>query len=464
MAEPKSYDLVVIGGGPAGYVGAIRASQLGLSACVIEKGKPGGVCLNIGCIPSKALIQQAEIFMSGKHLEALGVTVDAAGFDYRRVFEKSRNASDTLSKGVSFLLKKNKVDLISGTAKLAGKQEVALDDGAVLKGKFILIATGSRPIELPAFPFDEKNVLSSNEALMLEELPKKIIILGGGVIGCEFAHIMNAFGTDVTIVEMLDRILPMDDPDMSSVLARSFKKRGIRMMTATKAISMKQADGTVALTLEDPEGKTSEETANKLLVVVGRRPNTEDLGLKEVGIESEKGFITVGDYYRTSVDTVYAAGDVIASPLLAHVASKEAEIAVEHIAGLSPEPAIEPDLIPAAVYTEPQIASFGLNEAQAKEKNITFKTASFPYRGAGKAVAVEKPDGLVKVVFDPDTQEILGAQVAGAEATELIHEILLAKAGELLPEDIAKMIHAHPTFSEAVMEAFRAVDGWAIHI
>lgn len=464
MADAKSYDLVVIGAGPAGYVGAIRAAQLGLSACVIEKDKPGGVCLNIGCIPSKALIQQAEIFLSGKNLEDMGVKIDRSGLDYRRVFEKSRKASDSLTKGVAFLLKKNKIDLITGTARLSGKQEVVLDNGTKLTGKSILIATGSRPIELPAFPFDEKTVLSSNGALMLDELPERMVILGGGVIGCEFAHILNAFGTEVTIVEMLAQILPMDDPEISSVLARAFKKRGIRMLTSAKALSMKQEGGVVAVTVEDADGKTTVETADKLLVVVGRRPNTEDLGLEEVGIETEKGFIPVGDFYRTDTETIYAAGDVTSSPLLAHVASKEAEIAVEHMAGHNPEPKIDPATIPSAVYTDPQVASFGLNELQAKEKNISFKTASFPYRGAGKAVAVDKSDGFVKIVFDPETSEILGAQIVGAEATELIHEILLAKTGELLPEDIAKMIHAHPTFSEAVMEAFRAVEGWAIHI
>jgi dihydrolipoamide dehydrogenase len=463
MAENKSFDIVFIGGGPAGYVGAIRASQLGFAACVVEKDKPGGVCLNIGCIPSKALIHQAESFLEIEGLESMGITVDISGFNYSKVFEKSRKAADSLSKGVNFLLKKNNVELLKGSAKLSGQHEVSIDDGTVITGKHIVIATGSRPVELPPFPFDETTILSSNGALMLEELPKSLLILGGGVIGCEFAHIMSAFGTEVTIVEMLPRILPMEDPETAEVLARSFKKRGIKMLTGTKAVSLEKEKQGVRLTVEQ-DGKKSVESGEKLLVVVGRRPNTEDLGLEAIGIELERGFVSVGDYYETSAKDVYAVGDVTSSPLLAHVASKEAEIAVEHIGGHNPIPRIDPASVPSAVYTDPQVAGFGLNEETAEASGRQYETASFPYRGAGKAMAIEKPEGLVKIIFDPDTREILGAQLVGAEATELVHEILLAKQSELLPEDIAGMIHAHPTLSEAVMEAGRAAEGWAIHI
>jgi len=463
MTEEQSYDIAFLGGGPAGYVGAIRATQLGLSACVIEKDKPGGVCLNIGCIPSKALIHQAETFKNISGLEALGVKVDISGFQYRKAFEKSRKAADTLSRGVSFLLKKNKVELIPGTGKITAGNRITLDNGTEIQAKHIVVATGSRPIEIPAFPFDEETVLSSNGALMLEELPESLLILGGGVIGCEFAHIMNAFGVKVTIVEMLNRILPMEDPDTAEVLAKSFKKRKIDMLVGTKAVSMEKSDKGVRLTLEKDGTQTAVE-ADKLLVVVGRRPNTEDLGLEDLGITLEKGFVPVGDYYKTSVEGVYAVGDVVSTPLLAHVASKEAEIVAEHIAGENTAAKINPALIPSAVYTEPQVAGFGLNSETARESGVSFETVTFPYRGAGKSVAVEKPDGLVKILFDPETKEILGAQLAGAEATELVHEILLAKSSELLPEDIATMIHAHPTLSEAVMEAARTVEGWPIHM
>ncbi len=463
MAKDKSFDIAFIGGGPAGYVGAIRASQLGLSVCVIEMDKPGGVCLNIGCIPSKALIHQAESFLEIRNLEEMGVKVDVSGFNYTSVFQKSRSAADTLSKGVDFLLKKNKVELIAGRGKITGKNEVTVDGKTRIDAKNIIVATGSRPIELPPFPFDEKTVLSSNGALMLEKLPKSLLILGGGVIGCEFAHIMNAFGTEVTIVEMIDRILPMEDPETAEVLARSFKKRKINMLTGTKALSLESGKDGVALTVER-DGESSVEKAQKLLVVVGRRPNTEDLGLEDLGIEFERGFVPVGDYYETKVSGIFAVGDVTASPLLAHVASKESEIAVEHIAGKDPVRRIDPDMIPTAVYTDPQVAGFGIKEDDAKASGRAFETVSFPYRGSGKAVAVEKTEGLVKIVFDPETKEILGAQLVGADATELVHEILLAKSSELLPEDIATMIHAHPTLSEAVMEAARAAEGWAIHI
>jgi dihydrolipoamide dehydrogenase len=463
MTESRSFDVALIGGGPAGYVGAIRASQLGLSACVVEMDKPGGVCLNIGCIPSKALIHQAESFLDIKNLEAMGVKVDTSGFDYGTVFRKSRKAADSLSKGVNFLLKKNKVELFTGRGRITGKNEVTIDGKTTISAKHIVVATGSRPIELPPFPFDEETVLSSTGALMLEELPKSLLILGGGVIGCEFAHILSAFGTEVTIVEMLDRILPMEDPETGEVLARSFKKRKIRMLTGTKAVSLEKKDDGVELTVEN-DGVTTVQKAQKLLVVVGRRPNTEDIGLDDLGIEVERGFVPVGDYGETKVSGIYAVGDVTSSPLLAHVASKESEIAVEHIAGKNPPPRIDPDMIPSAVYTDPQIAGFGMKEETAKASGRAFETVSFPYRGAGKSVAIEKPDGLVKIIFDPETKEILGAHLAGAEATELVHEILLAKASELLPEDIATMIHAHPTLSEAVMEAARAAEGWAIHV
>lgn len=465
MAETKEYDVVVIGAGPGGYVGAIRASQLGLSACVVEKEKPGGVCLNIGCIPSKALIHQARIYSDREALEAMGVTVDTSGLDYSVVFKKSRAAADRLSRGVGSLLKKNNVDVVSGTAEITGADEVGVNGERTIRGKNILIATGSRPVELPDFPFDEETILSSNGALMLEELPESIVILGGGYIGCEFAYVMNAFGVDVTIVEMLDHLLPMEDEDAATQLTRAFKKRGIAMHTSTKALSMNKKSGSVEVEIQPEDGETSTLSAEKLLVVVGRRPNTQNIGLERIGIETDRrGFVPVGDYYQTETGSVYAVGDVVNSPLLAHVAFKEAEIAAEHMAGKAKETRVDPNTVPAAVYTEPQVAGFGVNERTAREQGIKYETATFPYRGAGKSVAIEQPDGFVKLLLAPDTHEILGAGIVGAEATELIHEILLAKKAELLPEDIATMIHAHPTLSEAVMEAHRAAEGWAIHV
>lgn len=469
MAEKKSYDILFLGAGPAGYVGAIRAAQLGLNVGVIEKDKPGGVCLNIGCIPSKALIHQAHMYKNLEALEKLGVKADTSGFDYGKVFKASRAAATKLSKGVAYLLKKNKVEYIEGKGKLAGKGTIELDSGKTLEAKNIILAAGSRPIEIPGFEFDGETILSSDHALMLEKLPKSLLILGGGAIGCEFAYIMNSFGVEVTVVEMMEHLLPAEDKDIVEVLEKSFKKSGITVRTKTKASSVTKKKNTAEVVLSGEDGSEETVQAKQVLVVVGRKPAADDIGLDSVGIETEKGFIPVGDYYQTDAEGVFAVGDLTSSPLLAHVASKEAEIAVEYIAekagkGEVPEKKADPLSIPSAVYSEPQVAGFGYTEERAKEEGANFKTAQFPYRGAGKAVAMEEPEGLVKIIFDSETKEIMGARVVGVEATEIVHELLLARHSELLPEDIATMVHAHPTVSEAVMEAARAAEGWAIHI
>lgn len=456
------YDLLIIGSGPGGYVAGIRASQLGLKVAVIEKDKPGGVCLNIGCIPSKALIHQAHVYSQIKELEDMGLKVDTSGFDYSKVFQKSRGAATSLSGGITFLLKKNKIEYITGEAKISGQHEISLDNGKKLTAKNIMIATGSSPRAIPSFPIDEKTVLTSNGALMLEKLPKKVVILGSGAIGMEFAYVWNAFGVEVEIVELLDRVLPIEDDEIGKFIKKTFEKRGVKFHLGTMAKSLEHQGDIVKITV-DTNGKESTIETEMVLVAIGRVPNSQNLGLETVGIKTEKGFIKVGDYYRTNLANIYAIGDVIHSPLLAHVASKEGEIAVEHMAGHKTLTTIDPLLIPSAVYCEPQVASFGYNERTAKEAGVTYKTASFPYRGAGKSVAIGRSEGMVKVLFDPKHKEILGAHITGAEATELIHEILLAKQTELLPEDIATMVHAHPTLSEVVMEVMRAAEGWAIH-
>lgn len=457
------YDVLVIGAGPGGYVAAIRASQLGLKAAVIERDKPGGVCLNWGCIPSKSLIHQAEVFRSISELEGMGLKVDQSGFDYQKVYAKSRAAAESLSKGVQFLLKKNQISLISGEAKITGANEVTLNDGSKHTAKNILIATGARPRQIPSFSIDEKRILTSTGILMLEALPKRMLVLGSGAIGMEFAFVMNAFGVEVHVVEMLDRVLPIEDEEASQIVQKSFQKRGIKFSTGTKASSVKDNGDSFVVTLEGKGEALSELETDTILVAVGRAPNTENLGLENVGVETDRGFITIKDYYQTTVPSIYAIGDVVNSPLLAHVASKEGEIAVEHMAGHNPEVRLDPLLIPGATYCEPQIASFGYPEWKAKEEGIKYEKAVFPYRGAGKSVAIEKTEGLVKVLFDPETKEILGGHVVGADATELIHELLLAKSAELLPEDLATMVHAHPTLSESIMEVMRAVEGWVIH-
>jgi dihydrolipoamide dehydrogenase len=460
----ENFDVAIIGSGPGGYVAAIRAAQLKLKTVVIEKDKVGGVCLNIGCIPSKALVHQAEIFRSISGLEAMGIKVDRSQFDYSRVYSASRKAADTLSKGVNYLLKKNGVTVINGTAQLQSAQQLVIDGQQTISAKSIIIATGSRPRSIPGFEFDEKIILSSTGILSLQKLPERLLILGAGAIGAEFAHIMNAFGVQVHLVEMMERILPLEDEEVSNHLRRSFLKRGIKIYTSTKATSVNKSSNGTEVFLEDNSGSKHSLTVDQVLVVTGRVPNTDGIGLEKLGIQTERGFVLTGDYGETSVSGVYAIGDVTTTPLLAHVASKEGEIAVEHIAGVHTAAKLDLNTIPAGVYCEPQVGSFGLTEARAKKDGINYKAVSFPYKGIGKAVAVENSEGFIKLLFDPGTREILGAHAIGVEATELIHEILLAKSSELLPEDIADMIHAHPTLSEGVMEVARAAGGRAIHV
>lgn len=464
MSEP-TLDIAIIGAGPGGYVAAIRAAQLGLKVAVIEMDTPGGVCLNWGCIPSKNLIQQAEDYHVLHTLEKLGVKVDRSGLDYGVVQANSRVAASTLAGGVSGLLRKNKVKLIKGRARLAGAGQVTIEGGETLSAKNVLIATGSRPMDVKGFEFDEKQVLSSTGILDLKTLPKSLVILGGGAIGCEFAFVMNAFGVAVTVVEMAGHLLPTEDFECAAVLQARFEKAGIAVHTDTRATGLQRTAKGISVTLATPGRKTSVK-ADKALVVFGRRPNTENLGLETVGLKpDERGFIPVGDYNQTTAKGVFAIGDVTSTPLLAHVASREGELAVEFIAGHAGQmKRVDPLEVPSAIYCEPQVAGFGLREDEAKSKGIAIRKSVFPYRGIGKAVAVGKPEGLVKLIADPDTGEILGGHVVGYNATEILHEILLAKTAELLPEDITRMIHAHPTLSEGVMEAALGLTGAPIHM
>jgi dihydrolipoamide dehydrogenase len=464
----KSYDVIVIGAGPGGYVAAIRAAQLGLKTAVVEKDQPGGVCLNWGCIPSKNLIHQAEVFHSLKEMEAVGVSIDRSSLDYTRVHANSRQVVKTLTNGVSGLLKKNKVDLIKGTAIVSGKGEVTVDGKDKLQAKNILLATGSRPMQVPGFECDEKQVLSSNGILAMTELPKSIVILGAGAIGCEFAYVMNSFGVQVTLVEALDHILPTEDYETCGVLESCLVRDGIDVRVKTRALELNKTAETVSVTLQDSNGETEQIEAEKVLVVFGRTPNTEGLGLKEMGVEmDDRGYVAIGDYCQTAAVGIYAIGDITLTPALAHVASKEGEIAVEYMAGHSPDhvvdKAVDPAKVPSAIYCEPQVAGFGLREDTAKAEGIAVKKSVFHYPGAGKTIAIGKPDGLVKVLCDPKTNELLGAHIVGHNATELIHELLLAHTSELLPEDISNTIHAHPTISETIMEVMRGVDGQPIH-
>jgi dihydrolipoamide dehydrogenase len=460
-----TFDLIVIGAGPGGYCAAIRAAQLGLKAAVIEKDKPGGVCLNWGCIPSKNLIHQAEVFHSLQEMEAVGVKVDRSSLDYARVQANSRGVVQTLTGGVAGLLKRNKVELITGTARITGKGEVTVDGQDKYSCTHILVATGSRPLSVPGFEFDEQQVLSSSGVLAMTALPKSMVILGAGAIGCEFAYVMNSFGVEVTLVEMADHLLPTEDFEACAVLEKCFKRDGIDVRTTTRAQGLKKTPEQVTVTLESADGSSEDIEAEKVLVVFGRVPNTQNLGLREMGVKlDQRGYVTIGDYSQTSAAGIYAIGDITTTPALAHVASKEGEIAVEHMAGHEPAiKAVDPDLVPSAIYCEPQVAGFGLREDRARAEGITVKKSVFHYPGAGKTIAVGKPDGLVKLLCDPDTDEVLGAHIVGHNATELLHELLLAKHSELLPEDMAEMIHAHPTISEAIMETARGINGKPIH-
>jgi dihydrolipoamide dehydrogenase len=479
----REYDIVVIGAGPGGYVCAIRAAQLGLSVAVIEKDAPGGVCLNIGCIPSKALIHQASLFTEGRAaLESAGAKVDLAGFDYGKLWKKSRDAADRLSKGVRFLLKKNKVDYIEGAARLDGPRKIEVsgiraagaEGGSTsslsLAAKAIVVATGSRPKELPNFAFDEDRILSSTGFLLSRDLPRRLAILGAGAIGMETAYIVGAFGVEVTVIELMDRILPIEDEESAALVAAAFAKRGTKILTGIAAQGFEKKGDALELKLKAKDGTESSVAADRVLVSVGRSPNTGGMGLEEAGVRLEKGFVAVGDHQESSVSGIYAIGDIVATPLLAHVASKEGEIAAEGIAHVlkgTPPPfelRVDPLRVPSAVYCEPELGSFGLSEAKAKADARTVGIARFPYVAVGKAVATGSPGGQAKIVYDPRTHAILGATIVGASATELVHELLLAARSELLLEDVADMIHAHPTLSELIMEGARMGLGRAIQI
>jgi len=461
----ERFDVVIIGAGPGGYVAAVRAAQLGLSVAVIEEKEPGGVCLNWGCIPSKNLIHQAEIFHALSEMEAAGVTVNRSTLDYGKVQEQSRKVVRTLTGGVAALLKRHKVTYVKGRAKIAEKGRVTVDDERVIACTNILVATGSRPMEIPGFEFDETTVLSSDGVLAMTQLPRSMVILGAGAIGCEFAYVLNSFGVEVTLVEALDHVLPAEDFEACAVVEKCFKRQGIRLRCGTRATLLEKVNANIKVHLANKSGVEDVISAEKVLVVFGRTPITGNLGLEEAGVQlDERGYVETGDYNQTCIPGIYAIGDITTSPALAHVASKEGEIAVEHMAGHPPAiRRVVAELVPSAIYCEPQLAGFGLREDQALEQGLSVKKSVFNYIGAGKSVAIGKPDGLVKLLCEPDTGELLGAHIVGHNATELIHELLLAKHSELLPEDVESMIHAHPTLSEAVMEAARGIHGRPIH-
>ncbi|AFM04300.1 dihydrolipoamide dehydrogenase [Bernardetia litoralis DSM 6794] len=461
-----TYDLLVIGSGPGGYVAAIRASQLGLKVGVIEKESLGGICLNWGCIPTKALLKSAQVFEYVQHAKEYGIEVGASKINFGEIINRSRNVAGGMSKGIEFLFKKNKIDKIMGFGKLAGKGkvEVTAQDGKkeIYEAKNIILATGGRARELPNLPIDGKKIIEYRKAMSLETQPKKMVVVGSGAIGVEFAYLYNSIGTEVTVVEFMDRIVPVEDKDVSKELERQYKKKGIKVMTSSEVTKVDTSGTGCKVTIKTKKGEEIIE-CDVVLSAVGVSTNLEGIGLESTGIKTEKGKVVVDDFYKTSVDGVYAIGDIVHGPALAHVASAEGIICVEKIAGHHPEP-LNYGNIPGCTYCQPEISSVGMTEAQAKEAGYEIKVGKFPFSASGKASAAGAKEGFVKVIFDAKYGEWLGAHMIGANVTEMIAEAVVARKLETTGMDIVKSVHPHPTMSEAVMEAAAAAYGEVIHI
>ena len=448
------YDIIVIGSGPGGYVAAIRASQLGKKTAIVERAEAGGVCLNWGCIPTKALLKSAQVYTYCKNAAHYGL--ELAGEvrpDLEKIVARSRGVAETMSKGVAFLLKKNNIDLIQGFGRLKGDGRVNVD-GTEYEADHIILATGARPREMPFMPIDGKHVISSREALTLTELPETMIVVGTGAIGSEFASLYASLGTKVTVIEYLPRMLPLEDEEVSKTMERSFRKLRATVLTSTTVKSVKvNADGKCEVEIEGKKG-TEILTADVVLSAVGIKSNIERIGLEELGIRVERDKIVVDRFYRTDAQGVYAIGDIVGGPALAHVASAEAICCVEAICGLNPSP-VDYSTVPSCVFTTPEVASVGLTEQQAREQGLAYKVGRFPFTASGKATAAGDRDGFVKLIFGED-DKLLGAHLVGANVTEMIAEPTLAKALGATAHRIARTIHAHPTMNEGVMEASEA--------
>ena len=457
------FDVVVLGAGPGGYVAAIRAAQLGLKTAIIEKDSVGGVCLNWGCIPSKSLLRNAEVLNLVNNAEEFGITFENLTYDFSKAISRSREVVDKLTSGVRYLLNKNQVQLIEGTGKLIGPHEIeTMEDNRKFTSENIIIATGARQRDIDSMPIDHHVVINSRDALSMSEIPDDITIIGGGATGVEFAHIYRSYGAKVTIVEMMDRIIPNEDSEISDSLKKSFAEREIDIKVGVAVKSIQASNGTALVTLVENEEEHLI-TSDKVLVAVGVQPNTDGLGLEKTGITTNKGFISIGENMETNVSGVYAIGDVTGKMLLAHVASAQAVTAVEYIAGLNPAP-IDYQLMPRAIYCEPQVASFGMTEAQAKDQGIETQIGRFPFSASGKAIALGHTEGIIKLVIDPEIGEILGAHMIGPEVTELLAELSMTKLLEGTTTELGWLVHPHPTISETLKEAALDSTGEAIHI
>ena len=467
-AKPResSFDLIVIGSGPGGYVAAIRAAQLGMNAACVEVDKLGGVCLNIGCIPTKALLSSAFLVNEMKGGEKHGIRAQGLTFDLGPAQERSRGVAEQMNKGIAGLFKKNKVTHVQGYGRVTGmgKVEVAANgEKSTLQAAHVILATGSRPKDLPFLKIDEDRVISSTGALMQERAPATLAVVGAGAVGMEFADVFNAYGSDVTVIEALDRVLPLEDRDCAAVVEKAFKKRGIRIFTGAQLEKAEVREKGVRLTFMDGKGELHQLEVEKVLSAVGRVPNTEDLGLEQVGVRTERGFIVVDVLLRTNVEGIYAIGDCAGHQLLAHKATHEGIACVESIAGQG-HGGVDYGNVPNCTYCQPEVASVGLTEEQAKEHGIDFQVGKFPWVGIGKAVAAGHADGFIKVIRDRTYSEILGAHIVGPHATELIAEFVLGRHLESTVEEMERAMHPHPTLSEGVAEAALAALGRPIHI
>jgi dihydrolipoamide dehydrogenase len=464
MAE-KQFDLTVIGAGPGGYVAAIRAAQLGMKVGLVERDKLGGICLNWGCIPSKALLKSAELYQTFKKAEEFGFSYKDLKFDFPKIIKRSRDVADRVSKGVEYLMKKNKIEVIPGTARLVSKNAIEVSkDGKTtdtIKTKFTIIATGGRPRTIPGVTIDRKKIITSTEAMTLPELPKSLLVIGGGAIGIEFAYFYNSFGTKVTVVEMLPSILPKEDKEITKLLESSLKKQGVEILTNAKVESV-DVTSDVALRISTKEG-AKEPKGELALMAVGVQGNVENLGLESLGVKVDRGAIIVDKFGKTSVEGIYAIGDVSGAPWLAHAASHQGMVAAEHMAGKTVH-GFDRTNIPSCTYCQPQVASVGMTEEAAVAAGYKVKVGRFPFRPLGKAMATGETEGSVKLVFDERYGELLGAHIIGSEATELIAELGLARALESTNVEIHRTMHAHPTLSEAIMEAAGDAFGEAIQI
>ena len=460
-----NFDVIVLGSGPGGYVTAIRASQLGLKTAIIEKESLGGVCLNWGCIPTKALLKSAQVFDYINHAEDFGISVEKSNADFDKIIKRSRDVADGMSKGISYLTKKNKIEVIYGFGKLKKGGVVSVEnDGKATeyKAKHIIIATGARSRELPNLPQDGKNIIGYREAMTLKKMPEKMVVVGSGAIGVEFAYFYNALGVDVTVVEYMPNIVPLEDEDISKQLQRSFKKSGMKIMTNSSVEKVNVTDNGCEVLVKTKKGDETIQ-ADIVLSAVGITANIENIGLEDVGIKTENGKLIVDDFYNTNVAGYYAIGDLLPTQALAHVASAEGIICVEKIAGENPEP-IDYGNIPGCTYCNPEISSVGLTEAKAKEAGYEIRVGKFPFTASGKASAAGHKDGFVKVIFDAKYGEWLGCHMIGYNVTEMIAEAVVARKLETTGHEILKAVHPHPTMSEAVMEAVAEAYDEVIHI